>query len=74
MLIISPNAPSGPLDSKFLQPYAAFDYWFTKNWTGKAYWAYHGYHEDQDAGVAQDIFAPRNFHAILVTLSVRNAF
>lgn len=74
VLIISPNAPSGPLDSKFLQPYAGFDYWFTKNWTGKAYWAYHGYHEDQDAGVVQDIFAPRNFHANLVTLSVRYAF
>jgi len=74
VLIISPNAPSGPLDSKFLQPYAGFDYRFTKNWMGKAYWAYHGYHEDQDAGLVQDIFAPRNFHANLVTLSVRYAF
>ena len=74
VLIISPNAPSGPLDSKFLQPYGGFDYWFSKNWTAKAYWAYHGYHEDADAGVVQDIFAPRNFHANLVTLSLRYAF
>jgi hypothetical protein len=74
VLIISPNAPSGPLDSKFLQPYAGFDVGFTKNWTGKAYWAYHGYHEDADLIVPQDFFAPRNFHANLVTLSLRYAF
>jgi len=74
VLIISPNAPSGPLDSKFLQPYGGFDFRFTNRWTGKAYWAYHGYHEDPDAGVVQDIFAPRNFHANLVTISVRYMF
>ena len=74
VLIISPNAPSGPLDSKFLQPYLGFDYGFSKNWTGRAYWGYHGYHEDADEGVVQDIFAPRNFHANLVTLSLRYAF
>ena len=74
VLIISPNAPSGPLDSKFLQPYAGFDVGFTKNWTGKAYWAYHSYHEDIDASAVQDLFAPRNFHANLVTLSLRYAF
>lgn len=74
VLIISPNAPSGPLDSKWLQPYAGFDVGFTKNWTGRAYWAYHGYHEDPDVGVVQDIFAPRSFHANLVTLSLRYAF
>ena len=74
VLIISPNAPSGPLNSKFMQPYAGFEYWFAKNWTGKAYWGYHGYHEDPDPGVVQDIFNPRNFHANLVTLSLRYAF
>ena len=74
VLIISPNSPSGPLNSKFMQPYAGFEYWFAKNWTGKAYWGYHGYHEDPDAGVVQDIFNPRNFHANLVTLSLRYAF
>jgi hypothetical protein len=74
VLIISPNAPSGPLDSKFLQPYGGFEFLFTNRWIGNAYWAYHGYHEDPDAGVVQDIFAPRNFHANLVTLSVRYMF
>lgn len=74
VLIISPNAPSGPLDSKFLQPYGGFDFLFTNRWIGRAYWAYHGYHEDPDAGVVQDIFAPRNFHANLVTISVRYMF
>jgi hypothetical protein len=74
VLIISPNSPSGPLNSKFMQPYAGFEYWFAKNWTGKAYWGYHGYHEDPDPGVVQDLFNPRNFHANLVTLSLRYAF
>jgi hypothetical protein len=74
VLIISPNAPSGPLDSKFLQPYGGFDFMFSNRWVAKAYWAYHGYHEDPDVGVVQDIFAPRNFHANLVTLSVRYMF
>jgi hypothetical protein len=74
VLIISPNAPSGPLDSKFLQPYAGIDCVIAKQWIGKVNWAYHGYHEDPDAGVVQDIFAPRTFHANLVTLSLRYAF
>jgi len=74
VLIISPNAPSGPLDSKYLQPFGGFDYHFARQWTGKAYWGYYGYHEDLDPTLVQDIFAPRNFHANLVTLSVRYAF
>jgi hypothetical protein len=74
VLIVSPNAPSGPLNSKFLQPYGGFDYRFANHWTGKAYWAYHGYHEEQDPTAVQDLYAPRNFHANLVTLSVRYAF
>jgi hypothetical protein len=74
VLIISPNSPSGPLNSKFMQPYAGLEYSFAKNWTAKAYWGYHGYHEDPDPGVAQDIFNPRNFHANLTTLSLRYAF
>jgi len=73
VLIISPNAPSGPLDSKYLQPFGGFDYHFARQWTGKAYWGYYGYHEDLD-NLVQDVFAPRNFHANLVTLSVRYAF
>jgi hypothetical protein len=70
-LIISPNAPSGPLDSKSLQPYGGFDVGFTKSWTGKAYWAYHGYHEDADALVVQHLFGPAKFPPNLVTLSLR---
>jgi hypothetical protein len=73
VLIISPNAPSGPLDSTYFQPFGGIDYRFAKNWTGKAYWGYYGYHEDQD-NVVQDVFAPRNFRANLVTLSLRYAF
>jgi hypothetical protein len=74
VLILSPNAPSGPLNSFWAQPVAGFEYRFTKGWTGKAYWGYHGYHEDETAGTPQDIFVPRNFHANLVTLSLRYAF
>jgi hypothetical protein len=69
-----PNQVTGPLNSKWLHPYGGFDYQFTKNWTGKALWDYYGYHEDPTAGAVQDIFAPRNFRANLVTLSVRYAF
>ncbi len=73
VLIISPNAPSGPLDSTYFQPFGGVDYHFAKGWTGKAYWGYYGYHEDE-TNVVQDIFAPRNFRANLVTLSLRYAF
>jgi len=55
-------------------PYAGFDVGFTKNWTRRAFWAYHGYHEDADPSAVQGVFAPRNFHASLVALSVRYAF
>lgn len=73
VLIISPNAPSGPLNSTYLQPFGGMDYHFAKGWTGKAYWGYYGYHEDA-SNLVQDIFAPRNFRANLVTLSLRYAF
>ena len=73
VLIISPNAPSGPLNSTYFQPFGGIDYRFAKQWTGKAYWGYYGYHEDA-SDVLQDAFAPRNFRANLVTLSLRYAF
>jgi hypothetical protein len=74
VLILSPNAPSGPLNSFWAQPVAGFEYSFAKGLTGKAYWGYHGYHEDETVNSPQDIFVPRNFHANLVTLSLRYAF
>jgi len=73
LISITPNAPSGPLDSKYMQPFGGIDYHIAKGWTGRAYWGYYGYHEDV-SNVVQDIFAPRNFRANLVTLSVRYAF
>jgi hypothetical protein len=73
VLIISPNAPSGPLDSTYYQPFAGIDYRVAKGWTGRVFWGYYGYHEDE-SNVVQDIFAPRNFRANLVTLSLRYAF
>ena len=73
LISITPNAPSGPLDSKYMQPFGGIDYRFAQDWTGKAYWGYYGYHEDE-SNVVQDIFAPRNFHANLITLSLRYAF
>jgi hypothetical protein len=72
-LFLNPNAPSGPLDSNYHRPYGGFDYAMAKRWTGKAYWGYYGYHEDQTP-VPQDLFAPRNFRGNLVTLSMRYAF
>jgi len=73
VLIITPNAPSGPLNSTYYQPFGGLDYRFAKGWTGKAYWGYYGYHEDA-SGVPQDLFVPRNFQSNLVTLSLRYAF
>jgi hypothetical protein len=73
VLIITPNAPPGPLNSAYYQPFGGIDYRIVKGWTGKAYWGYHGYHEDGTA-VPQDLFAPRDFQANLVTLSLRYAF
>jgi hypothetical protein len=79
-LLLGPNAVSGPLDSKWLHPYGGFDYRFAKNWTGKVYWDYYGYHEDATSDpitgliAAQDMFAPRNFGGNLFTLSVKYAF
>jgi hypothetical protein len=72
-ILLNPNAVPGPLNSKWLRPTAGLDYRFAKNWTGKAYWSYYDYHEDLTAA-PQDVFAPRNFHANTVTLSVRYAF
>jgi hypothetical protein len=72
-ILLNPNAVPGPLNSEWLRPYAGLDYRFAKNWTGKAYWGYYGYHEDLTT-LTQDVFAPRNFHANTATLSVRYAF
>jgi hypothetical protein len=66
-------APAGPLNSNWYQPYGAVSYRFSEQWTGRARWDYYGYHEDPN-GSYQDLFAPRNFHGNLVTLSVRFAF
>jgi hypothetical protein len=69
-----PNQVTGPLNSLWLHPFGGVDYNFAKDWTGKVYWDYYGYHEDPTAGAVQDIFALRNFRANLVTVSLRYAF
>jgi hypothetical protein len=73
-----PNQVTGPLNSKWLHPYGGVAYRFSKQWTGKIFWDYYGYHEDPTFGTstiaAQDLFSPRNFRGNLVTLSVRYAF
>ena len=72
---LSPIAlgPAGPLNSNWNQPYGAVSLHFTEQWTWRARWDYYGYHEDRN-GSYQDLFAPRNFHGNLVTLSMRFAF
>jgi hypothetical protein len=74
-----PNQVNGPLNSLWLHPYGGIEYKFTKEWTGKAFWDYYGYHEDATFGTGgaeavQDIYAPRNFRGNLYTLSVKYAF
>src|ERR1700741_2013314 len=68
-----PTNVDGALNSSWYGPYAGFDVRFANHWTGKALWNYYSYHEDSTAAY-QDGFAPRNFHANNVTLSVRYAF
>jgi hypothetical protein len=70
---LSPNAPPGTLNSRYYQPFGGLDYRFAKNWTGRAYWGFYGYHEDLST-VVQDLSVPRNFRGNLETLSVRYAF
>jgi hypothetical protein len=67
------TAPLGPLNSTWYQPYGSVAYHFAKHWTGRARWDYYGYHEDLN-GSYQDLYATRNFHANLITLSVRYGF
>jgi len=68
-----PTNVDGSLNSSWYGPYAGFDVRFANHWTGKALWNYYSYHEDSTAAY-QNVFAPRNFHANNVTLSVRYAF
>jgi opacity protein-like surface antigen len=68
-----PTNVDGSLNSSWYGPYLGFDVRFASHWTGKALWNYYSYHEDSTAAY-QDVFAPRNFHANNVTLSVRYAF
>jgi hypothetical protein len=68
-----PTAPLGPLNSTWYQPYGVVSYQFAKRWTGRARYDYYGYHEDSNGSI-QDVYAPRNFRANLITLSVRYAF
>lgn len=68
-----PTAPLGALNSDWYQPYGSVSYQFAKHWAGRARWDYYGYHEASN-GSYQDLYAPRNFHGNLVTLSVRYAF
>ena len=67
------TAPLGPLNSTWYQPYGSVSYQFAKHWLGRARWDYYAYHEDAN-GSYQDLYAPRNFHANLVTLSLQYAF
>ncbi len=73
LLVITPQVPTGPLDSNYYRPFGGIDFHFAKGWTGKAYWNYYGYSEGS-SNVAQDLFAPRNFRGNMVTLSMRYAF
>lgn len=78
LLVITPQVPTGPLNSKYYRPFGGIGYQFAKNWTGKAYWGYYGYHEDPTnvLGVlnTQDLNIPRNFRGNMFTLSVLYAF
>jgi len=67
------NTMPDDVNCSWYQPYGSVAYLFAKHWTGRARWDYYGYHEDSN-GSYQDLYAPRNFRANLVTLSVRYGF
>jgi hypothetical protein len=68
-----PTNVASSSNSNWYEPYGGFDDRFSNHWTGKAFWDYYSYHEDPTADY-QDVYASRNFHGNLVTLSVRYAF
>jgi hypothetical protein len=72
-LLLNPNAVPGPLNSRYYQPFAGLDYRFARNWTGKLYWGYYGYSEDQTTA-PQDVFFPRAFRGNMETISLKYAF
>src|SRR5205085_12302694 len=49
-----PNQVNGSLNSLWLHPFGGLDYRFARNWTGRFYWDYYGYHEDPTSGAVID--------------------
>lgn len=70
-LILTPNAPSGPLRFNYHKPYAGIDFDLTQGFTFRSNWGYYGYNEK---AAADPTTAARDFRGNLVTLSIRYAF
>ena len=72
-LILTPNAPPGPLQYNYHKPYAGFALRIYRGLSWKADWNYYGYNEKETL-VPVDFAGPRDFRGNLVTLAVRYAF
>lgn len=72
-LILTPNAPPGPLQYNYHKPYAGFALRLYRGLSWKADWNYYGYNEKETL-VPVDFTGPRDFRGNLVTLAVRYAF
>jgi hypothetical protein len=69
-LILTPNAPAGPLAFNYHKPYGGFAVDLSRGFTWKAFWNYYGYNEKSVA----DATGARDFRGNMVTMSVRYAF
>ncbi len=70
-LILTPNAPTGPLRFNYHKPYAGLDFDFGKGFTWKGMWGYYDYNEKSPADLTT---APRDFRGNIVALGVRYSF
>lgn len=74
-LFLNPNAPLGPLQYIYQQPYAGFAYDLAKGFTFKTTWTYYGYNPKSapnPAGLAP--IGRQDFKANNVTLALRYSF
>ena len=70
-LILNPNAPPGPLQITYHQPYGGLAVELGKGFTWKANWGYYGYDETSPPDPRT---GSRNFRGNILTLAFRHSF
>jgi hypothetical protein len=70
-LILSPNAPPGPLQFRYHKPHAGFSAELARGLQWRTTWGYYGYNEESDSNFG---VTARDFRGNLVTISLRHSF